>query len=170
MQSPKIKTREGIEKIVKNLKSQDKKIVTINGSFDILHIGHIKMLEEAKKQGDTLILGLNSDKSVQEWKKSQGTKDWEKRPINSEWARSEFLAALDYVDYIEIFPELTPISFLENIKPNIHVNGADYGKKCIEAPLVEKYGGKIHIVPFIEGYSSSALIKKILDIYGNNKL
>jgi len=168
--NPKIKTREEISKLVNSLKFQNKKIVTVNGSLDLLHIGHIKLLEEARQQGDILIVGLNSDESVRRWKKYQKTEDWHKRPINSEQNRAEFLSSIKYVDYIEIFHELTPISFLENIKPDIHVNGSDYGKECIESPLVKKYGGKIHIAKFIEGYSSTTLIDKILDVYGNNKL
>jgi rfaE bifunctional protein nucleotidyltransferase chain/domain len=163
--NPKIKTRPEISRLVNSLKFQNKTIVTINGSFDILHLGHIKMLEEAKKQGDYLFLGLNSDESVRKWKKYQKNKDWYKRPINSENARAEFLSAIKYVDYIEIFNEITPISFLENIKPHVHVNGSDYGKKCVEAPVIEKYNGKIHIAKFLPGYSSSTLIDKIIDIY-----
>jgi D-glycero-beta-D-manno-heptose 1-phosphate adenylyltransferase len=161
----KIKTREEISKLVQDLKEQGKRIVTINGSFDVLHIGHIKMLEEAKQQGDVLFLGLNSDESVREWKKIVKNPNWHKRPINPSWARAEMLAALEYVDYIEIYDETECMPFLENIKPHIHVNGSDYGEECVEAPLVKKHGGKIHIVKFIEGFSSTKLIDKILDVY-----
>lgn len=166
----KIKTREEIKELVEGLKSQEKTIVTINGSFDILHVGHIKMLKEAKQQGDVLFVGLNSDESVRAWKKIVNNPNWHKRPINPEQARAEMLAALDSVDYVEIYEEPECMPFLENIKPHIHVNGSDYGKECVEAPTIEKHGGKIHIAKFTEGYSSTTLIDKILDVYSNNKL
>jgi len=150
----KIKSIEEIGRIVDSLKSEDKKIITINGAFDILHVGHIKILKEAKKQGDILIVGLNSDSSV---KINKGPK----RPINNERDRAEMLASLEVVDYVVIFNEKTPIKLLDTIKPNIHVNGSDYGKNCIEAEVVKKNGGKIHIVDLKEGFSTTDLINKI---------
>ena len=150
----KIKTRKEISTIVENLKKQGKRIVTCNGCFDILHAGHIKFLEEAKQQGDILIVGLNSDSSV---KKNKGPK----RPINNEKDRAIVLAALQCVDYITIFEEKTPIELLEAIKPDIHVNGEEYGENCIEAPIVKKYGGNIHLIKLKEGFSTTNLINKI---------
>lgn len=159
----KIKSREELLGIIKELKEQGKIMVTINGSFDILHSGHLYILEEAKKQGDVLIVGVNSDNSVKEWKKLMGYKDWNKRPFIPEKYRAELLAGFSCVDYATIFNEVDCIKFIESIKPNIHVNGSEYGKNCIEAPTVKKYGGKIYIVDKIEGLSTSEIIKKIKD-------
>ena len=159
----KIKSRNELLKIVKDLKKQCKKIVTINGSFDILHSGHLYILEEAKKQGDVLIVGVNSDNSVKKWKKLIGYKDWSKRPFIPEKYRVKLLAGFECVDYITIFNETNCIKFVESIKPNVHVNGSEYGKNCIEAPTVKKYGGRIYIVDKIEGLSTSDIIKKIKD-------
>ena len=164
--SPKIKTRQEIRKISEEAKKQGKTIVTINGSFDILHIGHVKMLQEAKSLGDILIVGLNSDESVRGWKKHIGNPDWNKRPINPVWARAEMLAALDCADFIEIYDEYDCIPFVDNAKPNIHVNGSDYGENCIEAETVKKHGGKVHIARFIDGFSTSKFIDKLIEVYG----
>lgn len=150
----KIKTRQEIKETVKELKRKGKKIVTCNGCFDILHAGHIKFLKEAKEQGDVLIVGLNSDSSVKE---NKGPK----RPINNENNRTTVLAALEIVDYITIFNEKTPITLLEIIKPDIHVNGEEYGENCLEAETVKKYGGRIHLIKLKEGFSTTDIIKKI---------
>jgi rfaE bifunctional protein nucleotidyltransferase chain/domain len=160
----KIKTREEIIKLSEELKKQGKTIVTTNGSFDLLHIGHILFFEQAKKQGDILIVGLNSDKSVKEWKKHIGYKDWDKRPINPQDARAKMLAALEFIDYITIYDEPDCLAFVESVKPNVHVNGSEYGKECIEAPIVKRYGGKVHIIKIIGDYSTSNLIRKIKSI------
>jgi rfaE bifunctional protein nucleotidyltransferase chain/domain len=160
----KIKTREEIIKISEELKKQRGKIVTTNGSFDILHFGHIQFLQEAKKQGDILIIGLNTDESVKRWKKHIGYKDWKDRPINDQKTRSGMLAALECVDYVTLFDETECIPFIESVKPDIHVNGSEYGKDCIEAKTVKKYGGKIHIIKIIGNYSTTNLIKKIIKL------
>jgi rfaE bifunctional protein nucleotidyltransferase chain/domain len=159
--NPKIKTREEIEKISKEAKKQGKTVVSTNGSFDLLHIGHIKFFQEAKKQGDILIVGLNTDDSVKRWKKHIGYEDWENRPINGQEERAEMLAALESVDYVTLFEETDCLKFIESVKPDIHVNGSDYGEDCIEAETVKKHGGKIYIVKIIGDYSTSNLIKKI---------
>jgi len=148
----KLKSFEEIEKIVNELKQQNKTIVTLNGTFDILHKGHEKIIKEAKAQGDVLIIGLNSDSSV---KQNKGPD----RPINKEQERAKMLANFKEVDYITIFNETTPIKLLEMIKPNIHVNGEEYGENCIEAETVKKHGGRIHIVKLIKGLSTTNIIK-----------
>ena len=150
----KIKTKEEIEKIAKELKQKGKKIATCNGCFDILHPGHIYLLEESKKQGDILIVGLNSDKSV---KGNKGPK----RPINNENARAAVLSSLDIVDYVVIFDEKTPIKLLGAIKPDVHCNGEEYGYDCIEAPTVRKYGGRIHLIKNYKGFSTTKLLEGI---------
>ncbi|MBI2575937.1 adenylyltransferase/cytidyltransferase family protein [Candidatus Woesearchaeota archaeon] len=139
---------------VGSLKREGKKIVTCNGVFDIIHPGHISFLEEAKAQGDILIVAVNTDSSVKE---NRGPS----RPINKENDRARVLAALACTDYILLFGEKTPISFLEKIKPDVHVNGSEYGEACIEAPTVKKNNGKLHIVHRIPGYSTTGIIKKI---------
>jgi rfaE bifunctional protein nucleotidyltransferase chain/domain len=153
----KIKTAEEIGKIVEGLKKNGKKIVTCNGSFDILHIGHMKFLEEAKRQGDILVVGLNSDSSVKSYK-------GEKRPINTEENRAFALAALEIVDYVVIFSEKDPRKLLEAIKPDVHVNGEEYGKDCVEAETVKKNGGRIQIVKNFGGFSTTEMIKKIKEL------
>lgn len=158
----KIKTQEGIIGICRNLKKRKKTIVTYNGSFDILHLGHVKSLQEAKKQGDVLIVPLNSDKSIKAYKSP-------KRPIIPQSQRAQMLAALSCVDYVVIFNETNPIKILDKIKPDIHCNGADYGKNCIEKDIVEKNGGKIHILKWIPSLSTSKIIKKILEAYSDEK-
>jgi D-glycero-beta-D-manno-heptose 1-phosphate adenylyltransferase len=140
-----------IGKLSDKLKAAGKKIVTLNGTFDILHNGHDYMVSEAKKQGDVLIVGVNSDSSVRQNK----GKD---RPINNEKARQMMIANYKEVDYVTFFEETTPINLLEKIKPDIHVNGSEYGEKCIEAGTVKKYGGRIHIVKLLPGYSSTKII------------
>ena len=135
----KIKTLSQLISIAKNLKFKNKKIVTTNGVFDILHFGHVKYLEEAKKMGDILIVGVNTDKSVRQNK-------GDKRPINGEKSRLGVLAALECVDYAFLFDEKYPRSWLSKVKPNIHVKAGDYKlNQIIEKDAVEKNGGKIII-------------------------
>ena len=134
----------------------DKKIVFTNGCFDILHIGHIRLLEFAKQQGDILIVGINSDSSV---KRLKG----EKRPIVPQGDRAEVLSALSCVDYVVIFPEDTPVETIECLKPNIHVKGGDYDMdKIPEAKILKSYGGEMRRFEFVEGRSSSNVIERIL--------
>lgn len=154
--NPKIKKREEIAKIAEQLKKEGKKIVTTNGTFDLLHYGHVKLFEYAKKQGDVLIVGLNSDESVKKYKSKN-------RPIVSQEHRAEILAALECVDYVTIFDEPDCIEFVKLTKPNVHVNAATYGYNCIEKETVEKYGGEIHLFAIIKGHSTTELIKKIIE-------
>jgi glycerol-3-phosphate cytidylyltransferase len=150
----KIKSLAELEKIVTELKKQGKSIITTNGCYDILHLGHILSLNESKEQGDILIVGLNSDQSV---KKIKGSI----RPINGQEDRAKTLAALEFVDYVFIFNEETPIEFLKILKPNIHTNSIDYGYDCIEASTIKAGGGKIYLLKKYPGYSTSDLIKRI---------
>ncbi|MHC2995235.1 MAG: D-glycero-beta-D-manno-heptose 1,7-bisphosphate 7-phosphatase [Candidatus Atribacteria bacterium] len=150
----KIKTQKEIIELLPDLKKQNKKIVTYNGVFDILHSGHIKSLQEAKRQGDILIILLNSDKSVKSYKGFQ-------RPINCEKDRAKVLSALTAVDYIVTFNELTPNKILSKIKPDIHCVGADWGKGSIEEKIVKRQGGEIHVLKQKTGMSTSGIIEKI---------
>lgn len=147
--------------IVKKLKSQNKKIVTTNGVFDILHLGHVRYLEEAKKLGDILIVGVNTDASVRQNKGN-------KRPINIEKSRIGVLAALESVDFAFLFNEKNPKIWLRKIKPNFHVKAGDYRlSHVIEKGTVEKNKGKVVIVNMMKGYSTTKLVDKILLRYGN---
>ena len=162
MEEAKIKSIEELKNLVENLKKQNKKIVTKNGVFDILHIGHIRYLKEAKKLGDILIVALNSDSST---KIIKGPK----RPLNNENDRAEALASLECVDYVIIFNEKDPIKIIEKIKPDVHVKGGDYKiGQIIEKDTVEKNNGKIVLIPEIKGYSTTDLIKKIAGLYKGN--
>ncbi len=149
----KIISKEKIPNILNEIKS--KKIVFTNGCFDILHKGHLTYLSQAKDLGDILWIGLNSDFSV---KKLKG----ESRPVNNHTLRAMLLASLFYVDFVSIFEEENPICLIEIIKPHIHVKGGDYQKeKLIEYETVIQYGGQVEILPFVEGESTTQIIKKI---------
>lgn len=148
----KIKTRKQVAAISRRLRKQGKKIITLNGSFDILHPGHIKILKKAKAKGDILVVLLNSDKSIKSYKGPS-------RPINPQKKRAKVLADLSCVDYVALFDEINPKKILAEVKPNIHVNGSDWGKDCIERETVEKYGGKIEVVKLQKGFSTTNLLK-----------
>lgn len=157
--SDKIKTINQLAEIVNNLKRKKKKIVFTNGCFDILHFGHIKYLEQARKKGDILVIGLNSDASV---KKLKGAK----RPIFSQRARAEVLASLANVDYIAIFNELTPLKIIKKVKPDVLVKGGDWKTdQIVGKDFVELYGGKVISIAFIKGYSTRSTISAILKKY-----
>jgi len=152
----KIKLRGEIAALAGNLKNEGAKIVFTNGCFDLLHLGHVRYLREAKKLGDILMVGLNSDDSVRALK----GKD---RPYVSEMERAEILASLECVDYVTIFPELKPDHLIKTIKPDFHVKGGDY--KISELPerkLVESLGGKVMVIPPIQGKSTTGIVERIL--------
>ncbi|WP_291950947.1 D-glycero-beta-D-manno-heptose-7-phosphate kinase [Campylobacter sp.] len=142
----KIKTKEELSDLIK-----DKKVVFSNGCFDILHFGHIKYLEKAKKMGQILIVGLNSDQSV---KKLKG----QDRPINCENERACMLASLYFVDYVVIFDDETPYELIRYLKPDILVKGADYKNKTIVGSDLVK---KVELIDFEDGFSTSNIIKRI---------
>ena len=145
---------EELQKKVAELKKSGKTLATLNGSFDLMHAGHLHMIYEASKQADVLIVALNSDASIKKYKS-------ETRPIISLEDRLKMMSALFFVDYVTWFEETDPRSVLQVIKPDVHVNGAEYGEFCIESQVVKDGGGKLHIVPLIAGLSTSAIIKKI---------
>jgi len=147
--------REEASKLIEDLKKQGKQVVFTNGCFDILHVGHMTYLEEAKEFGDYLFVGVNSDESV---KRLKGPT----RPINTEIDRAELLAGLKAVDYTVIFTEDTPVELIGELKPSIHVKGGDYKKEDLpETKVVESYGGRVEIVSLVEGKSTSNVVKKI---------
>ncbi|MEN5388184.1 D-glycero-beta-D-manno-heptose-7-phosphate kinase [Aliarcobacter skirrowii] len=146
-----IKTFDEIEKLAKKLHSQGKKIVFTNGCFDILHVGHVKYLEEAKSYGDVLILGLNADSSVRKLK-------GESRPINTQDDRAYILASLESVDYVVIFEEETPYELIKLIKPHVLVKGGDYeGKEVVGQDIADE----LKLVQFVDGKSTTNTIKRI---------
>jgi rfaE bifunctional protein nucleotidyltransferase chain/domain len=138
-----------------DLRQKKKSIVFTNGCFDVLHFGHVSYLAEARNLGDVLIIGLNSDSSV---KKLKG----ESRPINDENARAMLLASLVFVDAVVIFNEDTPEKIIKMISPKILVKGGDYKIENIAgADFVIENGGSVEVISFVEGYSSSKIIKNI---------
>lgn len=150
-----IVNRNEIAELSKKLKSEGKKIVFTNGCFDILHSGHVFYLQRAKQQGDILILGLNSDASVRRLK-------GEKRPINSESDRAIVISELKSIDYVVIFEEDTPLEIISLIVPDILVKGGDYKKEdVVGKEVVEKNGGEVVIIPFVDGKSTTNIINRI---------
>ncbi len=141
---------------VQTLRQQGKTIVTLNGSFDLLHAGHLHIIHEASQLGNVLIVALNSDSSIKQYKSP-------KRPLIPLEYRMQMMAALGFVDFVTWFEETDPIRLLSVIKPDVHVNGSEYGQNCIEAETIQQGGGKIHIVKLIPGLSTSSIIKKIQD-------
>ncbi|TAL48869.1 D-glycero-beta-D-manno-heptose 1-phosphate adenylyltransferase [Patescibacteria group bacterium] len=151
----KVVTKDELAGIVADLKKQGKKIVTTNGAFDILHIGHKRMLEVSKALGDILIVGVNSDSSVKQYKSDL-------RPVIPEADRAEMLAGLACVDYVTIFAEPDPKNFLELVKPNVHTKSGDYTAEGLkETPTVRKNGGEVVIIPYVESKSTTNIINKI---------
>jgi D-beta-D-heptose 7-phosphate kinase / D-beta-D-heptose 1-phosphate adenosyltransferase len=155
----KIKNRDVITAIIEEERKRGKRVVFTNGCFDILHVGHVKYLQKARSFGDLLVLGLNSDASVRRLK-------GDKRPLINGEERAHLLAALDCVDYVVIFDEDTPVRLIEAIKPQVLVKGGDYTPDAVVGKdLVEMYGGRVELVEFVDGRSTSNLIEKILARY-----
>jgi len=140
-------------------KKNNQRIVFTNGCFDILHVGHVRYLSEAKFQGDILIVGLDSDTSVRKIKEEQ-------RPIISQDQRAEVLASLRCVDYVTIFDDADPLPLISAIKPDVLVKGADWQEKdIIGADVVKKNGGKVVRVSVVPDSSTSDIIQKIVKLY-----
>jgi len=152
----KIVRRSVLRGIVEELRQKGKTIVFTNGCFDILHIGHLRYLQEAKRLGDCLVVGLNTDESVRQLK-GPG------RPFVPEFERAEMLAAFECVDYVSLFSEATAINLIRELRPDIYVKGGDYTAldQIPEAETVHSCGGKIVILPKVEGKSTSGLASQI---------
>jgi rfaE bifunctional protein nucleotidyltransferase chain/domain len=150
----KILPPEELEERVAALKREGKTIATLNGSFDLLHAGHLEMIYQASLQADVLLMALNTDRSIQQYKSPL-------RPIIPLEYRLQMIAALFMVDYVTWFDETDPRVLLGKIKPHVHVNGAEYGENCIEAEVVKAGGGRIHIVSLVPGLSTSKIIERI---------
>ncbi|WP_346353562.1 D-glycero-beta-D-manno-heptose 1-phosphate adenylyltransferase [Azotosporobacter soli] len=147
--------RQDIPKLREKWQAEGARVVFTNGCFDILHAGHVRYLQAARELGDCLVLGLNSDASVQRLKGPS-------RPINSEEDRAEVLAALSAIDYVVIFSEQTAEELVREVRPNVYVKGGDYNVKSLpEADIVAAYGGETVLIPEVPGRSSSKVIAKI---------
>jgi len=146
--------KDNIE-IINRIKAERKKIVFTNGCFDLLHVGHVRYLAQAKKLGDFLIIGLNSDSSVKELK-------GEDRPINSFEDRATLLSAIESVDLVIMFEEQTPENLIKDIVPDILVKGGDYNiEDIVGYQTVVQNGGQVKTLSFYDGYSSTNYINKI---------
>ncbi|MHB8828404.1 MAG: D-glycero-beta-D-manno-heptose 1-phosphate adenylyltransferase [Syntrophales bacterium] len=155
-----ILSRKELKEAVERLREKGDKIVFTNGCFDILHAGHVRYLKQARAAGDILVLGLNSDSSV---RKIKG----EKRPIVPQEERAEVVASLRSVDYVTIFEETTPLNLIEFLKPDVLVKGADWREEDIAGRnSVLSWGGRIELIPVVEGASTTNIIEKICLAYG----
>ena len=158
--SGKLKNLEELKVIAADARSQGKSVVFTNGCFDLLHRGHVHVLRESKACGDLLITGINSDKSVKQIKGPA-------RPVLPESDRSELLAALEMVDYVVLFDQPDPYALISAIRPDVLVKGGDWaGAKIVGADLVEEAGGRIVVIPYIKGFSTTEIIERIKNLDG----
>lgn len=144
--------------MVNKIRQEGKTIATLNGSFDLIHAGHLQIIYEASLQADVLIVALNSDQSIKKYKSPL-------RPIIPLQYRLQMMSALGFVNYVTWFEETDPRTLLNLIKPNVHVNGSEYGENCIEAETVKSHGGRLHIVKLVPGLSTSQILKKVATIH-----
>ena len=150
-----IVAREAIHRVADDLRREGRRVVFTNGVFDLLHPGHIRYLSQARRLGDALIVGVNSDRSVRS-NKGDG------RPINAESERAEVLAALEVVDAVVVFDEDTPHEVIAAIQPDVLVKGADWPEDgVVGRDIVEARGGVVVRVPIEPGYSTSSIVEKI---------
>ena len=151
----KIQTREQLPATLASWRAQGRKVVFTNGCFDLLHLGHVDYLEQARHLGDALVVGLNTDASVSCLKPG--------RPIQDEAARARILASLVFVDAVVLFGEPTPLALIELVQPDVLVKGDDYAIDGIVGhELVLNKGGQVRTVPLVPGYSTSRIVKRIL--------
>jgi len=151
----KIKEPDDLKAIVAEAKKGGKTVVFTNGCFDLVHRGHLHLLREAKKLADLLIVALNSDSSV---KKIKGPD----RPIIPEADRAELIAALEMVDYVTMFDEADPYNLIQELKPDVLVKGGDWPRdKVVGADVVEANGGRVVVIPYLEGCSTTQIIERM---------
>jgi rfaE bifunctional protein nucleotidyltransferase chain/domain len=154
--SHKVIDKDAAARWVQDLRGRGQKVVFSNGCFDLLHRGHVAYLEEARSRGDALIIGVNTDASVERLNKGPG------RPLTPEADRARVLAALACVDRVVLFDEDTPLELITLLKPDVLVKGGDYQlHEIVGREVVEARGGKVLALPFVAGYSTSALIDRI---------
>ena len=156
----KIISQNELLKIRQKAKRENKLVVFTNGCFDLLHVGHIRLLKKAKSLGNVLIVGLNSDSSMKKLNKD------DKRPILPQKDRAEILSSLEFVDYVCLFNEQTPERLIRSILPDVLVKGADYNQnQIVGREIVLKNGGKVLTIPLYKGKSTSNLIRSIVKRY-----
>ncbi len=154
-------TLDELQGLRRDWSAQGKRVVLTNGCFDLLHVGHVRYLRQARALGDVLIVGVNDDASVSRLKGPR-------RPIVSQEDRAEMLLALEAVDYVVVFSEDTAIALVIALRPDIYVKGGDYGqggKDLPEAEAVRECGGRIELLPLAPGHSSTDLVREVLDRY-----
>ncbi len=156
----KIKSREVVRGLLERERQRGRRIVFTNGCFDLLHVGHVKYLQAARRLGDLLVLGLNSDASIRRLKGP-------KRPLIGENERAHILAALDCIDYVILFDEDTPMELIDAVRPQVLVKGGDYTPEgVVGKDLVESYGGRVELIQFVDGKSTTNIIEQVLAKYG----
>ena len=157
----KVKTVEELQTVLAQLRVANKKVVLTNGCFDILHPGHVDLLQRARLYGDVLVVAVNSDDSIRRLKGPQ-------RPILAEEERTQMLSAIGSVDFVIVFEEDTPIPLLEALKPEVLVKGAQYSvDQVVGHEVVQGYGGRIELVPHIEGISTTDIVQRVLEKSGD---
>ena len=156
----KILSWEALKNEVERRRGLGQKIVFTNGCFDILHVGHVRYLREARKLGDLLILALNSDASVRAIK-------GEKRPLVPQGERAEVAASLETVDYVTLFDEETPLKLIQYLRPDCLVKGADWKEDAVVgSDAVRSWGGEVVLIHVVEGASTTNIVEKVLRVYG----
>ena len=155
----KIRERGALARECARLRAAGKKIVFTNGAFDLLHAGHATYLEQARQLGDVLVVGLNTDASVRRYKGA-------KRPVVDEQNRARLLAALECVDYVTWFDEDEPKALITELQPDVLVKAEDWAHYVSGRDIVEARGGKVVLAPMVKGLSTTALIEKIVKVYG----
>jgi len=157
----KILSRDALKQEIGRLKREGRKIAFTNGCFDILHVGHVRYLREAAKMGDILVLALNSDASVRAIK-------GDKRPLVPEDERADVVAALECINYVTIFDELTPLELIEYLQPDVIIKGGDWAEEnVVGRDAVRQWGGRVAIIPEISGVSTTNIVEKIMKVYGD---
>ncbi|MDP7503834.1 MAG: D-glycero-beta-D-manno-heptose 1-phosphate adenylyltransferase, partial [Nitrospinota bacterium] len=159
----KIFSRPGLEKRLQTDRAKGREVVFTNGCFDLMHVGHIQYLQQAKELGDILVIGLNDDASVRRVK-------GEGRPLIEERQRAQLLAALGCVDYVVFFPEDTPEELIRAVRPDILVKGGDYAPEdVVGREQVESSGGRVEVLPFVDGVSTTRIVNTIIERYSGDK-
>jgi len=154
-QSSRLAPREALADLGRRLRAEGRRVVSTNGCFDLLHVGHVRFLQAARGLGDCLVVGLNGDASVRRLKGAD-------RPLTPAAERAEILLALESVDYVTVFEEDLPSAFLAELRPEVHVKGADYTEaECPESTVVRQYGGRMHFLPLTPHHSTSAIVGRL---------
>jgi rfaE bifunctional protein nucleotidyltransferase chain/domain len=158
MTDEKILSRDRAAEVRARLRAEGRRLVFTNGCFDLLHVGHVRYLQEARSLGDALLVAINSDRAVRELKGAG-------RPVMSEAERAEVLAALEAVSYVTVFDELSPRTLIANLLPDVLAKGGDYALDEIHGrEEVERAGGRVVALPFVEGASTTDIIQRIKDV------